>query len=636
VAAQGKDGIRRRTSSIELWDVNPVGTREAWRRELLQFWSLVATRGQRVKPRVALGKVDPVTGKGRSLFVDEVSGILAKRIASAEGGFVAHDIHDELKRWLADTIVVPGERSGRRGRLPAAGLAVPNYAGLLFFNRSVTRERFWAAFLWNALASDFAVARTTGRTDLLAGRIDAFLGLGLDLEPAEGPRIRWSGVNLDAVADADPETYLVFRALASPSPDGLGDATNGLGDDFERGASAGATLPQLLCPGSVILMRRSLSLLLARQGSIGHAALSDLVETTLTFHASQYFTRGMRVLNDLTAGRELPSDCRACWDRFQDDVRPSPTPGTVDRWRDGDYHGDATAEEAAWVEETCKADDYLFVNAGRKEDVAAKDLARLSLERLRRDLATYTVNRITLAIAQGICESLSVQFGESVPSLDATYSRFDAWIADPNRRGVLAYAWTERIKDLMKDAALPGPIVDDVPRMLGAAKGDPRLLELVVRDLVSEAILSSRAFTRYIELLNSLLGGGALPTNQDPKGLMARGGSRSVPFHLSLNDRALELLISLATLEGKDGVDGAPLAEGADSTSFQDFLGFLERRYHIVLTRGPSGELVPSGLLSAASAQSLAALRNRLSSMGLLEEYSDSSEWNRITWGTDP
>jgi hypothetical protein len=640
VARQTQDGIRRRTSSIELWDVNPVGTREAWRRELLQFWSLVATRGRRVKPRVAMGKVDPVTGKGRYLFVDEVSGILANRIASAEGGFVAHDIQDELKRWFADTVVVPGERGGRRGRLPAAGLATPNYAGLLFFNRGVTRERFWAAFLWNALASDFAVAASTGRENLLATRIDAFLGLGLELEAEEGPRTAWSGVDLGAVAEADPETYLVFRALASSSSDGLGDATTGLGEDFERGASAGATLPQLLCPGSVILMRRSLSLLLARQRSIGHAALSDLVETALTFHASQYFVRGMRVLNDLTAGRELPADCRACWDRFQGDVRPNPTPADLDRWRAGNYHGNATAEEAAWVEETCEADDYLFVNAGRKEDVAAKDLARLSLERLRRSLATYTVNRITLAIAQGICEILSVQFGEATPPLDAIYSRLDAWAADRNHRGVLAYAWTQRIKELMKDAALPGPIVDDVPRRLSAAQDDSRLLELVVRDLVSEAILSSRAFTRYIELLNSLLGGGALPTNQDPKGLMARGGSRSVPFHLSLNDRALELLISLAALEGSERegseeVDGALPAVGVDSTSFQDFLAFLERRYHIVLTRAPSGELVPSGLLSAASAESVAALRNRLSSMGLLEEYSDSSEWNRITWGAD-
>jgi len=635
VARQRQDRIPRRTSEIELWDVNPVGTREAWRRELLQFWSLVATRGRRAKARVALGKVDPATGKGRPLFVDEVAGLLASRIANADGGFVAHDMEDELRRWLADTIVVPGERSRRRGRLPAAGLATPNYAGLLFFNRAVTRERFWAAFLWNALASDFAVAAETGREDLLSRRIDAYLGLGLRLPAEEGPRTAWPGVDLAAVAEADPETYLVFRALAMPSPDGIGDATIGLGEDYERGASDGATMRQLLCPGSVILMRRSLSLLLARQGSIGHAALSDLVETALAFHASQYFIRGMRVLNDLSSGRALPADCRACWDRFQGDIRPVPTADDRERWRARAYRGHATAAEAAWVESTCEADDYLFVNAGRKEDVAAKDLARLSLERLRRELATYTVNRITLGIAQAICERLAVQFGEVPPPLDGTYLRLDAWAAIPAARAVLAYAWTQRIEELSNDPGLPGPVVDDVRRKLGAAAGDPAILGLVVRELVSEAILSSRAFTRYIELMNSLLGGGALPTNQDPKGFMARGGSRSVPFHLSVNDRALELLVALAALEGRDQEDGSGPDDARDTTSLQGFLDFLERRFHLVLTRGPAGEVVPAGLVSAASAESLAALRTRLSSMGLLEEYSDSSEWNRISWGTD-
>ena len=635
MARQRLDRIPRRTSEIELFDTNPVGTRDAWRRELLQFWSLVATRGRRVARRGALGVVDEATGKGRPLFVDEVANRLADRISSAEAGFVSHDVRDDLQRWLADTILVPGERSNRRGRLPSAGVTTPSFAGLLLFNRTVTRERFWAAFLWNAIAGDYAAARALGRDDLVSTRLDAFLGLGLNFVDSEGPRTAWAGINFDAVASADPETYLVYRAVATPADDGLGNASTGLGEDYLRGSTDGATLGQFLCPGAIVLMRRSLSLLLGQQGTIGHAALSDLVETALTFHSSQYFLRGMRVLNALTADRALPEDCRSCWDRFQVDLRPSPSPADESRWQRDGYQGAATGEDARWVDSTCAADDFLFVNAGRKEDAAAKDLARVSLERLRRELATYTVNRITLSIARGISESLAPQFGEkSTPPLDQVLSRLDTWAAEPSGRRLLAFAWSQRIVELQDDPAIPGPVVEGLPDRVADAGGDPARLEAIVRDLVSEAILSSRSFTRYIELMNSLLGGGALPTNQDPKGMMARGGSRAVPFHLSINDRALELLVALATLEARDSAQADSSGDVDDPTSLSGFLRFIDRRFHFGLDDGPSGEEVPSGLVSAASAESVAALRARLSSMGLLEEYSDSSEWNRISWGT--
>jgi hypothetical protein len=582
-----------------------------------------------------LGIVDEATGKGRPLFVDEVANRLADRIASSEAGFVSHDVRDELQRWLADTIVVPGERSGRRGRLPSAGITTPSYAGLLLFNRTVTRERFWAAFLWNALAGDFAAASALGREDFVSRRLDAFLGLGLKFADVAGPRTSWSGIDFDMVATADPETYLVFRAVATPAADGLGNASSGLGDDYLRGSTDGAVMEQFLCPGSIVLMRRSLSLLLAQQGAIGHAALSDLVETSLTFHSSQYFLRGMRVLNALATDRALPEDCRSCWDRFQDDLRPSPTAADEERWLASGYRGESTAADAGWVDDNCSADDYLFVNAGRKEDTAAKDLGRVSLERLRRELATYTVNRITLSIARGVCESLAPQFGEQPPPLDMVLSRLDAWASEPSGKRLLAFAWSQRIDELQNDPAIPGPVVEGLAERLTEAAGDPEMLEAIVRDLVSEAILSSRAFTRYVELMNSLLGGGALPSNQDPKGMMARGGSRSVPFHLSLNDRVLELLVAIATLEARDlGRDADGGVESSDDpTSLSGFLRFVEHRFHFGLARGPAGEDVPSGLVSAASGESLAALRARLSSMGLLEEYSDSSEWNRITWG---
>ena len=382
-----------------------------------------------------------------------------------------------------------------------------------------------------------------------------------------------------------------------------------------------------------MLMRRSLSLLLGQQGSIGHAALSDLVETSLTFHAGQYFIRGMRVVNDLTARRKLPSDCRACWDRFQADLRPESADSDRERWRSQGYTGHADAHQTDWIETTCEADDRLFVNAGRKEDQAAKDLARLSLERLRRDLATYTVNRIVLAIAYGLCERLALQFEEPRPTIDETYERLDAWMGDSSRRAVLAYAWRQRIEELGNDPGLPGAVVEQLPERLKSSAGDPAALEGVIRELVSEAILSSRAFTRYIELMNSLLGGGALPTNQDAKGMMARGGSQSLKFHLTLNDRLLELLVSLAALESRDPDRATDDLQGRRATSLQGFLEFIQRRFHLVLTEAPAGAPVPSGLVAAASMQSVSALKSRLSSMGLLEEYSDSLEWTRLVWG---
>ena len=584
-----------------------MGTRDAWRRELLQFWSLVATRGRRVARRGALGVVDDATGKGRPLFVDEVANRLADRISSAEAGFVSNDVRDELRRWLADTIVVPGERSGRRGRLPSAGLTTPSYAGLLLFNRTVTRERFWAAFLWNALASDFVACPRAWPRRFVSRRLDEFLGLGLTFADKDSPRTVWTGIDFGLVAAADPETYLVFRAVATPANDGLGDASTGLGDDYIRGSTEGAVMEQFLCPGSIIHMRRSLTLLLGQQGSIGHAALSDLVETALAFHSSQYFLRGMRVLNALATDRALPEDCRSCWDRFQDDLRPSPTSTDEDRWRADRYRGEGTASDANWVDANCSADDFLFVNAGRKEDTAAKDLARVSVERLRRELATYTVNRITLSIARGICDSLAPQFGEVSPPLDQVLARLDAWASEPSGMRLLAFAWSQRIDELQNDPAIPGPVVEGLPERTAEAAGDPAMLERIVRDLVSEAILSSRAFTRYIELMNSLLGGGALPSNQDPKGMMARGGSRSVPFHLSLNDRALELLVALATLESRDAGAVGDGEDASNSASYSGFLRFIERRFHFGLHQGPSGEEVPGGLVSAASAESISS-----------------------------
>jgi hypothetical protein len=625
---QRSDRIPKRTSELELWDVNPVGTRDAWRRELLQFWSLMLTRGRRVRAQPSLMVLKEATQKNRSLTTDEIADLLAARIEGAPGSFVAPRLRRDLRRWLEDSIVVPGERSGRKGHLPSAGVSIPHYLGLLVFNRSVVRERFWAAFMYSAIASDLEAGPTIGRNDLAGTMLDAFLGFGLHhrvADPPPGRAVRWE-VSRCEIAGVDPELDLLTRALAGPGADSLGDAGLGLPPAFFATSTEGARYPQFLCTGSIILMRRSLTLLLEEQSVVGHAALSELIETALVDHAALYYVRSMRVMNDLSSGRALPEDCQACWARFGPDLKPDGTRERLERWAGGDYRAAGDQADADWVDDTCKADDHMFINAGRKELAAAKELGRSTIERLRRQLAEYTVNRITLSLSRDMALRMATEFGEPAPDIDRIHASLDRWADEPLRRGVLSYAWAQRIRELSGDPNVPGMFLEDLDARLEAAAGDPRSLQQLVHNMVSETILSSRSFGRYIELLNSLLGGGALPSNEDPKGFMARGGSRAVPFHLALNDRSLEFLVAVAVLESQ--------ASG-QSLSFQGFVDFLERRFHLLVDHVLPTDPAPSALVAEASEQSREALRSRLRSMGMLQEYSDSSEWTVVSWGTE-
>jgi hypothetical protein len=49
---------------------------------------------------------------------------------------------------------------------------VPHYVGLALFNRSATRERYWAWFFYNALETDLMVGYVTGRDDLAGVQLD--------------------------------------------------------------------------------------------------------------------------------------------------------------------------------------------------------------------------------------------------------------------------------------------------------------------------------------------------------------------------------------------------------------------------------------------------------------------------------
>jgi hypothetical protein len=457
--------------------------------------------------------------------------------------------------------------------------------------------------------------------------LDRFLSTGLNLlerPSVTSARLPWA-VDMAELAAKDPEVLLAARALTVPAAEGIPDVSTGLPEAFFARAAITpkGQYDRFLCPGSVVLLRRALKLVLGGGGRVGHAALSEMIETVMVNHAALYFLAGMRVLNGLTSARRLPGSCATCWDRFQSDVGPAPVSGRSDRWSSGDYRGEATAEDAAWIERHCDVRPEVFVNAGRKEQASAKELARLSLEDLRRQLATYTVNRIMLSICLDLAGEVAGPLGEKPPGLDKVLEVLDSWADRNETRMTLAVLWRQRIERLATDPDVPGAVLERLEDDLAAASSDPRQLEELARMVVSEAILSSRQFTRYIELMNSLLGGGALPTNQDPKGLLARGGNRATPFHLSVNDRALEAFVAIATLEAEEA--GQPL-------SFQRFVDFLASRYGLVLDRPPTEMEALSGLAADAVGQSREALRARLRAMGFLDEFSDSSDWNRVRW----
>lgn len=615
--------IPRRTAEIELWDVNPVGTADAWRREMLQFWAMMLTRGKRVRAQPHLMVRDAESGSNRSLTTAELAYLLASRIWEKPGNVVPAARRDDLVRWFQDSLVVPGERRGKLGAPAAAGLGIPHYLGLALFNRGATRERFWAAFFYSALDTDLRVGLVTGDRDLAGVLYDEFLTVGASFANGEtATPLAWQ-VNSTELSSRDPEVHLAATALSWDSSDGLGSVVAGLPSSLATSATPARLYDQFLCPGTVILLRRSLRLLLRRADRLGHAALADLVEASLALHAAIYFIRGMHVVNSLMVERTLPTAHEQCW-RYQDDLRPGPPDGRESRWLVGGYGGRADASDAHAVS-SCAEPSELFVNAGRKELSAAKDVARMSLEQLRRQLSAYTVNRILLSLASQVAHSLAAQLHEPPPGLHEVPARLDRWAATDRTRMALAVLWRAKIEVISTDADVPGAVLDELQDRLTDAGGDPAGLEDVARYVITESILSSRASSRYVELLHSLLGGGALPSNEDPKGIVARGGSRRVPFHLSLNDRALEVLVAVASLEAE---------EKAEPLSFQGFVDFLASRYGLLVDRHPGGMVVAGGLLADAALQSREALRARLRAMGLLQEFSDSSDWNRVRWGS--
>src|SRR3954453_19439417 len=111
--------IPRRTSEIELWDAVPVGNRTAWQREMLQLSSLLHTKGKRVRTPAYMTVLNPETGKYSPRPTRERASLLAKRIDSAAYHMPA-TVALALEEWLAEGLIVPGERVKSLPGFPAA------------------------------------------------------------------------------------------------------------------------------------------------------------------------------------------------------------------------------------------------------------------------------------------------------------------------------------------------------------------------------------------------------------------------------------------------------------------------------------------------------------------------------------
>ena len=609
-----------------------MGNTIAWQREMLQFWSLVLSNGRRLKTPPWMFVRDDITRKNRPRNVRELARMLSERIQDQ-----AHHMPDEvlasLEDWLANAVIVPGEKKRGVPGVPAAGLSVPHFVALPTFARGVTRERYWATTFWLWLASDQQHTAYTGRPGVASALRD-FLSGGLEIEPLKSATapdaLQWQ-YDLGRLERKDPEILLTAHALAKDVNDGL--------PGFERGlppglfAAATAVLDpskdkfSTLCPGTVIQLRRSMALLLQHADSVGHGAMAHLLETALVHHAAQYYVRGMRVLNDLVRLRRLPDDCGVCWDRFAADLDPLGSSAQRDRrWAAGEYRGQGSAENARFVDVECKTPQGLFLNAGAKEDLSAKDLARMSLDSLRQQLGEYTVNRLWMSIAWDVANELASQvpglpmpatIADVLPLLDQAYKK-------PSATLLAASVWRNRLALLLDDKDAPPDTVTEVLAIVQRRDSKPLDLEDATRRLISETVLSARYFGRYQEVLNSLLGGGALPSNQDPKSMIQRGGDQRQRFHLAINDSLLELLVAVFSCEADEA--GEPL-------SFTGFLDRLSERYRLDLDRVSPSLPAGTGLAADAISQSRQALRARMSAMGFLTEFSDSANWNRVSWG---
>ena len=257
--------IPRRTSSIELWDAVPVATSIAWQREMLQFWSLVQTKGRRVRTPPYMYVLNPETGKNRERTVREVAVMLAARI-KAESDHMPAEIMHAVEEWIAESVLVPGERKRGLVGLPVAGIAVPHMVGLGLFARGSTRERYWATTFYLWLAADQSYTDLTGRASV-ASAISNYLSGGLELDPANNPGVaqpyRWT-IKPALLATKDPEVLLAAKALASDINDGLTSMRHGLPREYFVLAKAVLDPSKdrfsILCPGSVILLRRALNL----------------------------------------------------------------------------------------------------------------------------------------------------------------------------------------------------------------------------------------------------------------------------------------------------------------------------------------------------------------------------------------
>ncbi len=622
--------LTKRTSAIELFDTTPVTDFDG---EMSLLLSYMLTEGKKVQARYL------TLGRGTVLQYSEAKRYLARQLDSMDHLISIHDpaAKERLIGWIAKSHFIETEPWNRATRAdkPLGGFRLPSYLGLRFSNVGLIREKYWGAFVFLALASELELKRLhpPGNIDeMAAGLLDRFLREGTNVSSAaEGNHTLWT---LEPTHSTESDSMLdpVLAGLLSGETDGPSDVfslphwrstdkslrhqgTHVVGQASKRSPIG---FLAFMCPGSVILMKNALRAVLL-QTDLARDRKFELLKTVFTLHIWLYYRRSLYVLNEIERLGTLPETCADCWKRFQDDLVPpyaaEGCPERYEKWAQGQYGAAGTEEDAQFVARTCPCPG-LFFNMGTKECSHALRLSLTSLRGLYDELEAATLNRIWLGLLiERMSKSLRCHKRDLWPD------RILAADSDV-RQSVLVEHVTAWINELLSDGSLPESWQVAFTDIISpTSQASPEQVFRLVREYIADS-LTQRDFSRYREVLHSMMGGGELPTNQNPRGVMSGAGPKGRQFYPTLQSHALELLVLLAS--DSRGPDG--------HLSFEQFIEFLQSRYGIYCHTIPGNLQQGTPLSLDACTESRNSLRERLRAAGFLREFSDTEEWNRVSW----
>lgn len=602
------------TPSVQRWDRTPVGTNNEWRGEIARFVGLMAMRGS--SPIARGTYLSRATGS-------DITAQLAARVSRSLATSDNPADESYFSSWLRDSILVSGNGDS------IVGTGIMHYSALSLLNPNAGHSRYWSNFWYWALASELTNETTDNQIDPNTGMLldkylsRLFTSFGIDLESNEPS---WSIPDISDFG-MDVEAKLLIKALAKSSNES-GDT---LGNkDFSKGISGfkvnsrpSGKWNDFICPGSIVLLKRSIQLILNSESSTEDRIentldertsdyTQDRIEDALAAHTSDYVLRSMFVLNSAMSGKNnLPESCVECRDKFAKGlIQPKHASESV-----------ASLENIEWIDTNCEYEGN-FANAGPKESKAAKTLATIDLATLYSQLNSYTANRRAAQAAVDIVKNLKFTTKQSSESPIESISIL--WKLMSSERSLVVQSLRD-ISSAFIDSESPSEATRErLEGLMASSETHPQDLWSALVDAfrdVSTGTGHSLA-SRAREVMHSQLGGGALPTNQDPKGRLQRGGLGEFPkFHLATNDRFLSHMARTAFHE---------FFEQDRQLSLREFVQFVRERFKIELLPDSDFKHQAPGLCAKAAKENAANLSQRLKNMGILREFSDSSDWNRI------